>query len=255
MPASLSRTLTEVHQEGIRIPPAKLYRRGELNEELLRILLTNVRMPEQNWGDLKALAAAMNTGERKVHEIVRRFGVETFREGAEDLLDYAERQARHVIRRIPDGGYFFADYMDEDNRGRLPGPHRTEPRHRRRRDHLRLLGQRPAARLLDQHPHRRRRTPRADDGGPRLRAVHPRSYYPAQCRGLRARAAASSPRARSSTRSSRLRWACAASARCGSCRPSSAPSPRPCPTGSRPDRAEAGRCSTCALPTTAPDEG
>ena len=120
VPASLSRTLTEVHQEGIRIPPAKLYRRGELNEELLRILLTNVRMPEQNWGDLKALAAAMNTGERKVHEIVRRFGVETFREGAEDLLDQAERQARNVIRRIPDGEYFFADYMDEDTAGGYP---------------------------------------------------------------------------------------------------------------------------------------
>ena len=120
VPASLSRTLSEVHQEGIRIPPAKLYRQGELNEELLRILLTNVRMPEQNWGDLKALVAAMNTGERKVHEIVERFGAETFRRGAEDLLDLAERQARKVIGRIPDGEYFFADYMDEDSAGGYP---------------------------------------------------------------------------------------------------------------------------------------
>ena len=120
VPASLSRTLTEVHQEGIRIPPVKLYRRGQLNEELVNIMLTNVRMPEQNWGDLKALAAAMNTGEHKVHEIVKRFGVETFREGAQDLLDLAEQQARNVIRKIPDGQYFFADYMDEDSANGYP---------------------------------------------------------------------------------------------------------------------------------------
>ena len=120
VPASLSRTLTEVHQEGIRIPPSKLYRRGVLNQELLDVMLINVRMPEQNWGDIKALAAAMNTGERKVHDIVKRFGVETFRQGAEDLLDLAEQQARNVIRKIPDGKYFFADYMDEDSAGGYP---------------------------------------------------------------------------------------------------------------------------------------
>ena len=120
VPASLSRTLDEVHQEGIRIPPAKLYRRGKRNEELLRILLTNVRMPEQNWGDLKALVAAMNTGEGKVREIVERFGAGTFRRGAVELLDLAERQARNVIRKIPDGEYFFADYMDEDSAGGYP---------------------------------------------------------------------------------------------------------------------------------------
>ena len=120
VPASLSRALTEVHQEGIRIPPSKLYRRGVLNEELLNIMLVNVRMPEQNWGDLKAQAAAMNTGEQKVHEIVKRFGIETFRAGAEQLLDMAEQQARNLIRKIPDGEYFFADYMDEDGPGGYP---------------------------------------------------------------------------------------------------------------------------------------
>ena len=120
VPASLSRTLTEVHQEGIRIPPSKIYRRGELNQELLNIMLINVRMPEQNWGDLKALAAAMNTGERKVHDIVKRFGVDTFRQGAEDLLDLAEQHARNIIRKIPDGEYFFDDYMDEDGADGYP---------------------------------------------------------------------------------------------------------------------------------------
>src|SRR5688572_647714 len=68
VPASLSRSLTEVHQEGVRLPPVKPYKKGELNREVRDIMLTNVRMPEQNWGDMKAQIAALNTGERKVHE-------------------------------------------------------------------------------------------------------------------------------------------------------------------------------------------
>ena len=120
VPASLSRTLVEVHQEGIRIPPTKLYDAGKLNEDLLRILHTNVRVPEQNWGDMKAQIAAMNTGERKVHEMIERFGIDTFRQGIKDLLDYSEQQARNLIRTVPDGDYFFCDYMDEDAAGGVP---------------------------------------------------------------------------------------------------------------------------------------
>ena len=83
-------------------------------------MLTNVRMPEQNYGDLQAQIAAMNTGERKVHDMVRKFGVEVFRQGVKDLLDLGERQARAVLSRIPDGDYFFADYLDEDAPGGVP---------------------------------------------------------------------------------------------------------------------------------------
>jgi N-methylhydantoinase B len=120
VPASLSRANVEVHQEGIRVPPVKLYKRGVLNREVLDIMLLNVRMREQNWGDLKAEIAAMHTGERKVHEMIRRFGIDVFRQGMGDLLDYAEQQARALIRKIPDGEYFFADYMDEDSVGGYP---------------------------------------------------------------------------------------------------------------------------------------
>jgi N-methylhydantoinase B len=120
VPASLSRANVEVHQEGIRLPPVKLYRRGELNKDVLDIMLLNVRMREQNWGDLKAEIAAMKTGERKVHEMIERFGADVFREGIRDLLDYGERQARNVIRRIPRGEYYFADYIDEDSVGGYP---------------------------------------------------------------------------------------------------------------------------------------
>lgn len=120
VPASLSRTLSEVHQEGIRIPPAKIMERGELNKQVLDIFLANVRAPDQNWGDLKAQIAACNTGERKVREMIDRFGVETFKEGTADLLDYAEAQARAIVRDLPDGRYPFADFMDEDSPDGFP---------------------------------------------------------------------------------------------------------------------------------------
>ena len=115
VPASLSRANTEIFQEGIRIPPRKLYKKGEIDEELLGVILSNVRMPEQNWGDLKAQIAAMRTGARKVTEMIERFGLETFKSGINELLDHGEKQARRVIDQIPDGEYFFADYMDEDS--------------------------------------------------------------------------------------------------------------------------------------------
>jgi N-methylhydantoinase B len=120
VPASLSRTLTEVHQEGVRIPPAKILQQGKLNRQVLDIFLANVRAPDQNWGDLKAQIAACNTGERKVREMIARFGIDTFRQGVSDLLDYAEAQARAIVRGLPDGVYPFADYMDEDAPGGWP---------------------------------------------------------------------------------------------------------------------------------------
>lgn len=120
VPASLSRALTEVHQEGVRFPPMKLYREGELNEEALRIMLLNVRKPEQNLGDLKAFIGALNTGERKIEAMLDKFGVDAFREGLGALQDYAEHQAREILRGIPDGEYFFADYADEDSVGGNP---------------------------------------------------------------------------------------------------------------------------------------
>lgn len=120
VPASLSRSLTEVHQEGLRIPPMRLMRDGVLNDDLLRMIATNVRLPEQNWGDLNAQIACVNVGERKVHEIMDRFGKDAFRSGLGQLLDYAENQARAVIRALPDGEYFYADYADEDQAGGYP---------------------------------------------------------------------------------------------------------------------------------------
>lgn len=120
VPASLSRTLTEIVQEGIRIPPLKIVTGGRMDENVARIMRLNVRAPEQNWGDFNAQLASVNIGERKIHEIVARFGVEDFCAGIEGILDYAEAQARRIIESIPNGEYFYADYADEDGDDGVP---------------------------------------------------------------------------------------------------------------------------------------
>jgi N-methylhydantoinase B len=120
VPASLSRANTEVHQEGIRFRPTKLVSRGVMNAQLIETMMLNVRMPEQNRGDLNAQIAAVNTGEAKMHEMVRKFGVETVKNGIEDLLDVGEARARAVISGLPDGDFRFVDYLDEDGPGGVP---------------------------------------------------------------------------------------------------------------------------------------
>ena len=120
VPASLSRQLTEVHQEGIRFPPVKLVDQGVIDQRLLDIFLLNVRAPTQNYGDLKAQLASLTTGERKVHAMIEKFGLQTFKDGVADLLDIAELQARRIIAAIPDGTYSYTDYLDEDSPGGLP---------------------------------------------------------------------------------------------------------------------------------------
>ncbi|MCE7028867.1 hydantoinase B/oxoprolinase family protein [Jiella avicenniae] len=115
VPASLSRSLTEIHQEGLRFPPMKLMREGVFDEQILAIMTTNVRKPDLNVGDIKALVGALATGERKVLAMVEKFGISAFREGLAGLLDYAEAQARGVLADVPDGRYVFSDYADEDS--------------------------------------------------------------------------------------------------------------------------------------------
>ncbi|MEZ5773639.1 MAG: hydantoinase B/oxoprolinase family protein [Hyphomicrobiaceae bacterium] len=115
VPASLSRSLTEIHQEGVRFPPMKLMHEGVFDETVLRIMTTNVRKPALNLGDIKALVGALNTGERKVHAMIARFGKEGFLAGVSALFDQAEAQARAILRDMPDGEWEFADYADEDS--------------------------------------------------------------------------------------------------------------------------------------------
>jgi N-methylhydantoinase B len=114
VPASLSRALTEIHQEGIRFPPMKIVNKGVIDEKILKIMALNVRKPDLNMGDMKALIGALNTGERKIEAMLKKFGKQGFLDGLDALMDYAEAQARDILRSMPDGEYFFSDYADED---------------------------------------------------------------------------------------------------------------------------------------------
>jgi N-methylhydantoinase B len=112
VPGSITPTAYDIYQEGVRITPVKLYERGVLNETVLRLFLDNCRIPEQNWGDLKALMAGLNVGARRLNELADRYGVEQVETGIEALLAYAEYQVRAMIREIPDGEYTFWDYLE-----------------------------------------------------------------------------------------------------------------------------------------------
>ena len=105
---------TEIYQEGVIIPPLKLVEGGRRNEAVWRLLLRNVRTPEERQGDLEAQLAAHAIGARRLEEIAARYGLDEMGRNAEALLAYTERMARHVLASIPPGRYEFTDYLDDD---------------------------------------------------------------------------------------------------------------------------------------------
>jgi N-methylhydantoinase B len=119
-PASVWPRATEIYQEGLRIRPTKLYRAGKLNEDVINLISDNGRVPDLNWGDIKAMLAAVGTCERRVHELIAKFGSTTVAEAMSRVLDYSEQRARSIIERIPDGRYEFADYLEDDLQSEVP---------------------------------------------------------------------------------------------------------------------------------------
>jgi N-methylhydantoinase B len=120
VPASVWPRATEIFQEGLRLRPTKLYRAGALNEDVRNLLLDNCRIPEMVWGDVKAMCAAVGSCDRRVQQMIAKFGAATVLEGIDAVLDYAERRARAALARIPDGTYHFADYMEDDLQSPVP---------------------------------------------------------------------------------------------------------------------------------------
>jgi N-methylhydantoinase B/oxoprolinase/acetone carboxylase alpha subunit len=110
----------EIFQEGLIIPPVKLVRRGAIVDDVLSLLLANVRTPEEREGDLTAQIAANRVAERRLLEIVAKYGRGTVATYATAVQDHTERVLRATIAGIPDGEYAFEDRLDDDGFGADP---------------------------------------------------------------------------------------------------------------------------------------
>jgi N-methylhydantoinase B len=114
VPGGFSANATEVEQEGLRLPPVKLFKEGVMDDEILSIILSNIRIADQRIGDIKAQAAALSVGERRLTALIDRYGKDVVESSIEILRDRAEQQMRAQINTIPDGVYRGRATVDSD---------------------------------------------------------------------------------------------------------------------------------------------
>ena len=114
VPGGFSANATEVEQEGLRLPPVKLFKAGVMDEEILSIVLSNIRIADQRIGDIKAQAAALTVGEKRFTELIDRYGKETVLQAIRELKARAAQQMRARIQSIPDGIYQGSAFVDSD---------------------------------------------------------------------------------------------------------------------------------------------
>jgi N-methylhydantoinase B len=109
---------TEIYQEGIRVPPIKLYEAGKPREDLLDLLALNIRNPREFRGDLAAMLGAAHLGQRRLSRLFAEFGAPVVEAAIEAILDAAEQQARAVVSTWKDGVFFGEAFLDDDGHGR-----------------------------------------------------------------------------------------------------------------------------------------
>ncbi|MSO69465.1 MAG: hydantoinase B/oxoprolinase family protein [Alphaproteobacteria bacterium] len=114
VPGGFAGEATEIFHEGFRMPPVKIRKRNKDVPEVWKLWLANVRTPRHNHGDLRAMIGALDTGEKRIAELVKKYGKAVFRKTCDDLMDYAERRMRSEIESFPDGHYDFEDYVEND---------------------------------------------------------------------------------------------------------------------------------------------
>src|SRR2546427_492904 len=129
-PASMGLS-REVFEEGLRIPPVRLARGGRIEPDVMALLLANVRTPEERQGDLNAQVAAAKLGERRLREIVSKYGARKVEFYLDALQRYSAALMKKALRGIPDGTYGAEDFLDDDGFGRGPIPLRVAIRIRR----------------------------------------------------------------------------------------------------------------------------
>lgn len=114
VPGGFSASATSVEQEGLRLPPVRLFKQGVLDPEIYAIICSNIRVADQRIGDVKAQAAALLVGEKRLVRLLDRYGDDTVTEAIAELRRRASQQMRANIRLIPDGTYTSVAYVDSD---------------------------------------------------------------------------------------------------------------------------------------------
>ncbi len=114
VPGGFSTRATEVQQEGLRLPPVKLFRAGQMDDDILQIVLANIRVPEERIGDIKAQVAALTVGERRLTALLDRYGADTVSACIVELRRRSEQMMRAHIAKIPDGVYRGEAFVDSD---------------------------------------------------------------------------------------------------------------------------------------------
>jgi N-methylhydantoinase B len=110
----LASVTTDIYSEGLQIPICKLYRGGEVNQDVIDLIRINVRVPERAMGDLRAQVTAVKTGEKRFQELVERYGTDEVLTSIDEIMDRSEVSARARTVTIPDGVYEAESFMDDD---------------------------------------------------------------------------------------------------------------------------------------------
>ncbi|MCL4244383.1 MAG: hydantoinase B/oxoprolinase family protein [Candidatus Dadabacteria bacterium] len=108
---------TSIEEEGLLIPPSRLYRKGRLNKKLFDEILSATRDPEEREGDLRAQLGSLEVGIKRLRHAAEKYSLKKIKEAGDELLSYSEKMMREVIRQIPDGTYKFRDFLDDDGAG------------------------------------------------------------------------------------------------------------------------------------------
>ena len=114
VPGGWAPKATEIHQEGIIIPPVKLYDEGKINKALVSMFKANVRLPTEIAGDLAAMSNVFSVGTRGIEALVKKYGRPVLSDCLNEMIAYSERQMRSYIGELPDGTYSFEDHFDND---------------------------------------------------------------------------------------------------------------------------------------------
>lgn len=113
VPGSMPGDAQEIFEEGLIIPPIKLIDGGKIKQDVLKMILCNTRTPAIRKGDLMAQIAANNVGINRLHSIIKKYGISTFKECIEEILNYAERRMVKEIMKLPRGKVEAKDYLDD----------------------------------------------------------------------------------------------------------------------------------------------